>query len=273
MLAESSRIRSFAAVLSAAALLLVPACGGDQTKPRSQVDPPMGAHAAPHWDYDAEGPDHWAELDQEFVTCKSGHEQSPIDLPGHTRLDPVEHITLDYGTVPTLRLVNTGHAVQANLQAGNGNRLVAEGVPHELTQFHFHLPSEHTVDGAGTTMELHLVHKSSAGKTAVLGVLMQATDGPSAFDSMLTAPPEVTDAETTVEGAVDLRTLLPADLDQFRYQGSLTTPPCSEGVSWTVLEHPVPVATADADRYRILFAHSNRPIQPLNGRSVTLAGG
>ncbi|QXN95660.1 carbonic anhydrase family protein [Nocardia iowensis] len=233
----------------------------------------MGAHAAPHWDYDAEGPDHWAELDQEFVTCKSGHEQSPIDLPGHTRLDPVEHITLDYGTVPTLRLVNTGHAVQANLQAGNGNRLVAEGVPHELTQFHFHLPSEHTVDGAGTTMELHLVHKSSAGKTAVLGVLMQATDGPSAFDSMLTAPPEVTDAETTVEGAVDLRTLLPADLDQFRYQGSLTTPPCSEGVSWTVLEHPVPVATADADRYRILFAHSNRPIQPLNGRSVTLAGG
>ncbi|MFI9402911.1 carbonic anhydrase [Nocardia sp. NPDC052316] len=272
MLAEPSRLRSVAAASAATALLLAAACG-DEPKSHSHDPVSAAAHAAPHWDYDAEGPDHWADLDHDYLTCKSGHEQSPIDLPSHTRLDPAEHITLDYGSVPTLRLVDNGHTVQANLQAGNGNRLVVGAVPYELTQFHFHLPSEHTVDGSGTAMELHLVHKSSAGKLAVLGVLLEAVDAPSAFDEILLTAPTTVDAETIVETPTDLRALLPADLDQFRYQGSLTTPPCSEGVSWTVLEHPVPVATAGVDRFRTLFPHSNRPTQPLNGRPVTLAGG
>lgn len=268
---EPSRFRAIAAASAATVLLVVMACG-DQPKPRSHDPVSAAAHIAPHWDYDAEGPDHWADLAHDYLTCKSGHAQSPINLPSHTRLDESDHITLDYASVPTMELVNNGHTVQANLQAGNGNRLAAGGVRYELAQFHFHLPSEHTVDGDRTTMELHLVHKSSAGKIAVLGVLLQAVDGPSPFDPILTAAPQTVGATTAIGSQVDLRALLPDDLDQFRYQGSLTTPPCSEGVAWTVLEHPVPVATADADRFRALFAHSNRPTQPLNGRPVTLAG-
>ncbi|MEV6320806.1 carbonic anhydrase family protein [Nocardia sp. NPDC051787] len=259
-----------------AAVLAFLACGrGEQPEPHSGAGIPGSApaHVASHWGYDADGPDHWADLDRDYLTCKSGHQQSPIDLPSHARLEPSEHITIDYHSVRGLTLLNTGHTVQANLPAGNGNRIVVDGVPFDLAQFHFHLPSEHTLDGAGTTMEVHFVHKSAAGRVAVLGVLMQATPDPSPFDPILTLAPEAVDAEITVAGPVDLRALLPGVLDQFRYQGSLTTPPCSEGVSWTVLGTPVPVAAADADRYRTMFAHSNRPTQPLNGRTVTLAGG
>nr|WP_245671735.1 carbonic anhydrase family protein [Nocardia amamiensis] len=167
-----------------AAVLVFPACGrGEQPEhSRADVQGSAPAHAGPHWDYDADGPDHWADLDRDYLACKSGHQQSPIDLPSHTRLEPSEHITIDYHSVPGLTLRNTGHTVQANLPAGNGNRIVIDGVPFDLAQFHFHLPSEHTLDGAGTTMEVHFVHKSAAGKLAVLGVLMQATPDPSPFD-------------------------------------------------------------------------------------------
>ncbi|MGK8524184.1 carbonic anhydrase [Nocardia asteroides] len=266
-----SRPRSIAAVLAAVAVLVLPACGsGERDGPGSAQPTP---HAAPHWDYDAEGPDHWAELDRDYLTCKSGHQQSPIDLPSHERLESSEHITIDYQSVPAVTLRNNGHTVQANLRPGNGNRVVVDGVPFELAQFHFHLPSEHTVDGVGTTMEAHFVHKSATGKLAVLGVLLQAAPGPSAYTPILSVAPRAVDAGPIVPGPIDLRALLPVVVDQYRYEGSLTTPPCSEGVSWTVLGSPVAVDPADAERYRTLFAHSNRPTQPLNGRPVTLAGG
>ncbi|WP_253186345.1 carbonic anhydrase [Nocardia brasiliensis] len=265
-----SRRRCLVGFTAAAALLLVSACGGHDPRLRSHVAAPSGPAVAPHWDYDAEGPDHWADLDHAYRTCQNGHEQSPIDLPSHTRLEPDEHIDIHYATVPALELINNGHTVQANLPAGNGNRLVIGGAEFELAQFHFHLPSEHTVDGAGTAMELHLVHKNGAGALAVLGVLLQAGAGPSPLDQILAAAPAA--GVPAAAAGLDLRALLPADLDQFRYRGSLTTPPCSEGVSWTVLEHPVAVGSAGVDRYRMLFAHSNRPTQPLYGRAVTLAG-
>ncbi|MEU2178535.1 carbonic anhydrase family protein [Nocardia sp. NPDC019219] len=264
------RPRSIAAVLAAVAVLVLPACGsGGQRGPTGEPS----THHAPHWDYDAEGPDHWADLDRDFLTCKSGHQQSPVDLPGHARLEPHEHTTVDYHSVPTVTLRNNGHTVQANLPTHNGNRIVVDDVPFELVQFHFHLPSEHTVDGVGTTMEVHFVHKSATGQVAVLGVLLRAAPGPSGFAPILSVAPRAVDVETVVPGPIDLRSMLPGATDQYRYQGSLTTPPCSEGVSWTVLGSPVAVAPADADRYRALFSHSNRPTQPLNGRSVTLAGG
>ncbi|MFF7941787.1 carbonic anhydrase [Nocardia gamkensis] len=261
--------RPIAAVLAAVAVLVIPACGSGEQQLSSESSP----HAAPHWDYDAEGPDHWADLDRDFVTCKSGHQQSPVDLPGHARLEPHEHTTVDYHSTSAVTLRNTGHTVQANLPAGNGNRIVVDGVPFELTQFHFHLPSEHTVDGVGTAMEAHFVHKSATGGVAVLGVLLRAAPGPSAFAPILSVAPRAADADTVVPGPIDLRSMLPAATDQYRYQGSLTTPPCSEGVSWTVLGSPVTVTPDDVDGYRTLFAHSNRPTQPLNGRTVTLAGG
>lgn len=223
-----------------------------------------------HWDYEAEGPGHWAELDRTYRTCGTGHAQSPIDLPSHTQSHPDEHIDIEYHVLPMAESANNGHTVQTNLSGGNGNRILIAGQPYELSQFHFHAPSEHTVDGHGVEMEFHLVHKDAAGALAVLAILLEpGADSP--FAPLLTALP-ATAGSTTRIGPVDLRTLLPADRAQFRYTGSLTTPPCTEGVSWTVLRTPISVSRAELDRYRSLFHHSNRPVQPLNGRQVTLAG-
>ncbi|WP_051133571.1 carbonic anhydrase [Nocardia paucivorans] len=226
---------------------------------------------APHWDYDAEGPAHWAELDQSYRTCAGGHAQSPIDLPAHTELHPDDHIDIEYGVLETVETTNNGHTVQANVPAGNGNRILIAGRPYELTQFHFHTPSEHTIDGAGAAMELHLVHTGPGGALAVLAILLQPDGGRSPFASLLTDPPAELGASVRT-GPLDLRVLLPANRAQFRYEGSLTTPPCSEGVTWTVLRHPMSVAGSEVDRYRALFPHSNRPVQPRYGRPVTVTG-
>lgn len=231
----------------------------------------VGSDAAPHWDYDADGPGHWADLDRDYVTCKAGHAQSPIDLPGHPSSPPAGRIGIEYGAVASVELVNTGHTVQGNLPARNGNRILVDGMPFTLAQFHFHLPSEHTVDGARTAMELHLVHRGASGALAVLGIPMEQAPGRSAFEPVLTVAPASSRGKVRT-GPIDLRAFLPADLAQFRYAGSLTTPPCSEGVLWTVLRTPVAVAPAEVDRYRTLFPHSNRPTQPLNGRTVIATG-
>ncbi|WP_280391694.1 carbonic anhydrase family protein, partial [Nocardia brasiliensis] len=119
-------------------------------------------------------------------------------------------------------------------------------------------------------VQFHLGHKTGAGALAGVGGLLLAAAVPPPLDPTPAAAP-ATGAPVAAAG-LDLPALLPADLDQFRYRGSLTTPPCSEGVSWTVLEHPVAVGSAGVDHYRTLFAHSNRPTQPLHGRAVTLAG-
>ncbi|WP_280421882.1 carbonic anhydrase [Nocardia carnea] len=230
-----------------------------------------GTETPAHWDYEAEGPGHWAELDRTYRVCGTGHAQSPVDLPSHTQSHPDEHIEIEYGMVAITESVNNGHTVQTNLPAGNGNRIVVDGRPHELTQFHFHAPGEHTVDGHSAGMEFHLVHKDASGALAVLAILLEPGDG-SPFAPLLTALPAAPGSTVRI-GPVDLRSLLPTDRAQFRYTGSLTTPPCTEGVSWTVLRSPLPVSGPELDRYRSLFAHTNRPVQPLNGRPVTLAGG
>ncbi|MBH0779277.1 carbonic anhydrase family protein [Nocardia sp. NEAU-351] len=252
-------------LLAATALLALSACGSPDG--RSDVEP---TPAPPHWDYDADGPDHWADIDNRYTVCGRGAEQSPIDLADHAPVDSRDHIDIDYGPVASVELVNTGHTVQANLPEGSPHRIVVGGRAFTLTQFHFHAPSEHTIDGVGTAMELHLVHRDAAGGLAVLAVLL--TEGPnSPFASVLTDLPRAGEKRTL--GPVDPRTFLPGDRTQFRYAGSLTTPPCTEGVAWTVLHNPVTVAAAEIERYRALFPHTNRPAQPRNGRSVVLAGG
>ncbi|MFC4372578.1 carbonic anhydrase [Nocardia halotolerans] len=247
--------------LAALAALAVAGCGGSD----------RSAAAPAHWDYDAEGPDHWADLDRRFGTCRSGHAQSPIDLPGHTELHPDEHIDIEYGPISSVELVHTGHTIQANVAAGSRNRIVVDGSGFELAQFHFHLPSEHTVDGAEQAMELHFVHADPSGRLAVLAVLLRAQSAAAPLETVLAALPQRSGATRTVAG-VDPRAFLPAGFAQFRYEGSLTTPPCTEGVQWIVLRDPAPVAVTDVEHYRALFPHSNRPVQPRYGRPVVLAG-
>ena len=171
-----------------------------------------------------------------------------------------------------LKILNNGHTIQANYAAGS--YIVISGVRYDLLQFHFHAPSEHKLNGRSYPVEMHLVHKSAAGKLAVVGVFLDntaATDNP-AFMPVFDHLPKTTTAETAVAGVtVDAAALLPVQQATYRYSGSLTTPPCTEGVAWNVMTTPVKVSAAQAKAFSSLFPDGDaRPIQPLHGRPLKM---
>ncbi|GAB2611559.1 carbonic anhydrase [Streptomyces capparidis] len=242
------------------------------SRPAAQGDPGDRAAAkkdTPHWSYEgAEGPANWATLAEDFEACEKGREQSPVDLDENTAVAVDKTVTVDYRPV-TAELVNNGHTIQATVSPGS--RIVIDGTSYDLKQFHFHLPSEHTEEGRHSAMEMHFVHADAKGGLAVLGVLMDEKAGTSAFGDLWRRLPGREGATTRITRAFDLTAFLPGDRDQYRYQGSLTTPPCTEGVKWTVLKNPVPVSPDQVARYKELFPKSNRPVQPLNDRELDLA--
>jgi carbonic anhydrase len=239
------------------------------------ADPPSAAAEAPHWNY---GPDHgpatWGSLSPEFVACAEGQNQSPIDLASSAMADLPE---MKFSSAPAaLRIVhhehmsdvvNTGHSIQVN--AAGQDTLLVDGEAFVLLQYHFHSPSEHTVNGAHSPMEMHLVHRSAGGGLAVLGALIEEGAHNAAFDPVWANFPKEKGVETHLEHVViDVDDLLPRDLSAFRYDGSLTTPPCSEGVKWLVLATPVQLSKEQIAAFRAVVHDNNRPVQPLNGRTV-----
>lgn len=228
-----------------------------------------GAHQT-HWSYEgATSPEHWAELDELFTTCSTGKAQSPVNIVQDSvkasgALAPVQ---AEYSP-SQVSIINNGHTIQVNLH-NQDNRLVLEGKTYTLQQFHFHLPSEHEVDGKHARMELHLVHKSEDGALAVLGVLItEGSENTELSKLWALLPAEESEAEVPIEGKFDLNKLLPSDLHSFRYQGSLTTPPCTEGVQWVVLEQPVQWSAAQIGQFAAIFPHDNRPVQALGTREI-----
>ncbi|MGW7356678.1 carbonic anhydrase [Streptomyces sp. NPDC054802] len=223
-----------------------------------------------HWGYQgAGGPANWATLAEDFEACEAGHEQSPIDLDDD-KVDeaPVDKaVTIDYTPV-TAELVNNGHTVQANVSTGS--KIVIDGTSYDLKQFHFHLPSEHTEEGEHTAMEMHFVHADKNRRLAVVAVLMEEKAGRSAFADLFTKLPPEEGTTAKITKAFDLTEFLPGDRKQYHYEGSLTTPPCTEGVKWTVLKAPVRIAPDEVATYKELFPKSNRPTQPLNDRELSV---
>lgn len=227
------------------------------------------AHQA-HWSYEGEtSPEHWAELDQLFTTCSTGKAQSPVNILH-------EQVTEEEGLSPVkvqyspsqVALVNNGHTIQVNLK-NQENRITIEGKTYVLQQFHFHLPSEHEVDGQHAAMELHFVNKSDDGALAVLSVLITEGSENSELNKLWSLlPAEESAQETAIEGTFNIDELLPADLHSFRYQGSLTTPPCTEGVQWIVLENPVQWSEEQIGTFAAIFPHDNRPVQTLGTREI-----
>ncbi|MGC3002342.1 carbonic anhydrase [Streptomyces sp. G35A] len=265
-------------VAAALAAATVTACGTSAAADRSTSagpgattpSAPAGGHAprTPHWSYEgADGPEHWATLSEDFATCGKGRAQSPIDLDADLAVETDAPVTVHYGRV-TAELVNTGHTVQATVSPGSGSGIVVDGTAYQLRQFHFHLPSEHTEDGEHAAMEMHFVHEDGKGGLAVLGVLMRAGRGHSAFTDLWQHLPAEEGGRSRLTRPLDLTRFLPGDRDQYRYEGSLTTPPCTEGVKWTVLEDQVGVTPRQVAAYRELFPRSNRPVQPRNDREV-----
>jgi carbonic anhydrase len=229
---------------------------------------PVGASDPVHWGYDGDlGPEHWGALSPVFAACAEGREQSPVDISATAPVNPPE-LRFDYGG-SALNIANNGHSIQVNYQAGS--TLEAGGVVYELVQFHLHGLSEHTLSGAYTDMELHLVHKDAGGRLAVVAVMIVEGRHNPAYEPILANMPAEEGDAVTVEGTTaEARELLPAEQSYYHYNGSLTTPPCTEGVSWFVLATPAELSTAQIAAFRSLYDHNYRPVQPLYERKFLL---
>ncbi len=223
------------------------------------------AHDAPHWGYTGDtGPAYWGELNPEYILCETGTSQSPINIDKVSQLD-LANIDFSYQPSP-LTIVNNGHTIEVTY--ADGSFIELDGVRYNLKQFHFHAPSEHEIDGQLAAMELHLVHKTDEGKIAVVGILFKEGAENAALSSVWAHLPAAAGAEQTYNAAVDAALLLPADKTSFRYAGSLTTPPCTEGVSWLLMTEAQEMSPEQLSQFTTIYDGNNRPVQPLNGREI-----
>jgi len=222
-----------------------------------------------HWSYEGgTGPDKWGSLDAANGACSTGSQESPVDIarPISARLP---RLGIRWNKRPDT-IVNNGHTIQLNCAEGDsldvGNRSYA------LTQFHFHHPSEHLVDGKPFAMEAHFVHTAAAGGIAVVGVFIAPGKPNAAFKKIVSTMPVEEGPPVPADRAIDPNTLLPARRAYYRYEGSLTTPPCSETVDWLVLADRVEVAAPDIARFAKLYPSNARPVQNRNRRFILSSG-
>lgn len=222
----------------------------------------------PHWSYLGEtGPEAWGKLKPEFNLCALGKRQSPINIqPGNTLVGPAEPLRISYNP-SSGSVVNNGHTIQVDLQGEN--TLVVRDSTFDLLQFHFHHPSEETVNGQPTAMVAHLVHRNAQGQLAVLAVPLQPGEANAAIEQVWTHMPlEVGDRVRLPPMWLDLKALLPADQRYYQFMGSLTTPPCTENVLWLVLKTPQTLSPTQLRLFARLFPLNARPVQPLHERVV-----
>ncbi len=221
---------------------------------------------APHWSYDGEtGPNGWGRMSGDWSICESGHEQSPVNIPKSASKERTM-ISLSGYTSVKGGVVDNGHTIQANFKPGA--KATIRGQEFQLAQFHFHSPSEHEFSGISYPLELHLVHKNKEGKLAVIGVMIEEGEENPEMSKVLVSIPESGEkSENPISGgSINLTKLLPKSLAAFQYPGSLTTPPCSEGVLWSVLSEPITLSHAQVAKLRERYHHTNRPVMPLGER-------
>jgi carbonic anhydrase len=226
--------------------------------------------ARPHWAYHGAGaPERWGELSPDFKACQIGTAQTPIDLDGGLKAQFEQPFSLAYRAVAG-QTVNNGHTIQVDLQKGCSCTI--DGVAYDLAQFHFHHPSEHLLSGKPFKMELHLVHKAANGALAVTGVFLREGAANRLLAPVFADMPKAALRGKSLPAAFDPSGLLPAGTAFYRYTGSLTTPPCSEGLTWTVFREPIEASREQIREFVALFPHNARPVQNLNAR-VILHGG
>jgi len=223
---------------------------------------------ASHWSYEGEGaPEHWGTLNDEFKTCQAGKNQSPVNIDTTFKAH-IAPLDVHYSDGP-VTIINNGHTIQAGLKSTTADTITLDGTPFTLQQFHFHAPSENTLHGKHFAMEMHLVHKNANGDIAVVAVMFSEGKANKELDKLWASMPEQTDVENKIITQTNLSGLLPKDKTYWRFSGSLTTPPCSEGVTWIVLKHPLTLSAAQLEKFSHTLHHdNNRPTQPLNGRVI-----
>lgn len=224
------------------------------------------ASGAERWEYSGErGPAHWGSMRPDYATCDRGTRQSPINI-AETRKERLPDIQFHYRPAP-LRLVNDGHTVRFRI--ANGSRITIGRESYRLRQFHFHVPGGDQIRGQEFDMAAHFVHKSDAGQLAVVVVLFRRGQENPALVPLWSKLPEHAGREQAFpEITVDATRLLPAEKGYYAFDGSLTAPPCTEGVRWFVLRQPVELSAQQFEKFRTLFPLNIRPVQPLHGRVV-----
>jgi carbonic anhydrase len=235
---------------------------------------PAGSQWKVPWGYTGpRGPEHWAELDPSYAAC-NGKQQSPIDIHGAVKAN-LPPLHFDYKTEPLKYLINNGYTIRVNYRMndhappGEGSALVLGGQRYQLTQLHFHRPSEETIDGKRASMVLHLMHTSTSGKVVGVAVLLREGKPNATVQQIWNNMPMVKGDEHEVPGvAIDPAGMLPSTLAYYSYMGSVTAPPCTEGVQWIVLKTPVEVSPEQVAAFAKLYPHDVRPTQPLNGRVI-----
>ncbi len=241
-------------------------------KHKTKVNDTHAKHKA-HWGYTgSEGPTYWGDLGAANVDCKMGKRQSPIDIQTQSKNLGISDagIFLNYNDV-NLDILNNGHTIQVNI-SGNNEALI-NGKKYKLLQFHFHAPSEHTINGNPIQMEAHLVHIAADGELAVIGVLMKEGIENNSFiskifDNMPTDAHKGHNRVQTNKLKVNTTDILPTSKDHWHYMGSLTTPPCTQIVEWFLLKEPISISPTQLAQFHKLYNGNARPVQELNKRVI-----
>ena len=267
------------AILLPQLIAMIACSAGDpvDTQPATPGQEQAAEHHEVHWGYDGdEGPNFWADLSSEFELCARGSQQSPIDLTGAELLTGAslerrlgETVLTVNQRATVMDIVNNGHTIQVTNDIPMS--LALEGTLYELVQYHFHAPSEHTIDGEHAPLEAHFVHRSAAGELAVIGVLVEEGEHDVLWEPVLSALPGRPGDARHLEGLdLDMNEIRPLPKRFYRYDGSLTTPPCSEGVHWVVMAERRQISAAQMVKIVSVLKDNNRPVQPLGERTLRL---
>src|SRR5271166_785010 len=230
---------------------------------------PADEHGScPAWSYSGtNGPEHWGDLCAEFAACKSGKEQAPLNIT-NPEVKHLPAIQFAYHPVP-LDLVNNGHSIQQNFAPGNGNTIAVDGKQYDMLQFHFHHPSEEAIDSKHYDMVAHFVHASKDGQYAVIGVLIKEGK-PNRLITTLWENLPAEKGKASKSNAVEVNAihLIQAKHSYYMYKGSLTTPPCTEGITFYILDTPMELSKEQIAKFAAIYPDNARPDQPLNGRTI-----
>jgi carbonic anhydrase len=261
-------------LVCAIAALMLSSCSRTETGSDSDSD----GHTA-HWGYEADnGPDAWGSMNSAWAQCAEGRKQSPIDMTSVTDIElpameihtPNDQEVEVLNQVGVINELDNGHTIQINSKTGETMTVGDE--TYALVQFHFHAPSEHTVDGEHFPMEMHFVHQSADGALAVVGVLVEEGAPNPGIAPLWAQLPEAPGTETTVEIPAGFADYIFPDVGSgfYHYDGSLTTPPCSEGVKWYVRKTQTQLSKVQIAAFTAVYDHNNRPVQALNERTLYL---
>ena len=219
-----------------------------------------------HWGYEGqENPENWGKLSPDYSACQKGKNQSPINIDHVLK---TEHEKLNFTFQPSKQeVINNGHTIQVNISGDN--QLTLDDQSFILQQFHFHTPSENTIKDKRYPMEAHFVYQNKAGELTVVALMFNHGEVNRELAKIWQQMPAQAGNKAIIENTVDIRALFPNTLDYYRFSGSLTTPPCTEGVRWIVLEQPVTASEEQIEKLHSTMHHdNNRPVQPLNGRVI-----